>query len=122
MRKEIVFALGATLGLGACAGGASAPGAEASSGGDMALYGGPIASQDVAQGKELFDSFCGDCHPGGGADNGPSLVEDPHSPPKIRKKVREGGSRMRRFPEARLSPAQLEAILAYLDTLGAVTK
>lgn len=113
----------ATLALATvgCGGGSSAeePGGEASSGGE-AEYAGPIASTDVAHGKEVFDNFCGDCHPDGGEDVGPSLIATPHTPAKIRQQIREGGGKMRPFPESRLSKDDMESVLAWLASVNAV--
>lgn len=120
MRIEKWLTLGVVLGLVAC-GGSSTPDAEESSGGDTASYEGPIASQDVAHGQEQFETFCGDCHPDGEEDVGPSLIAEPHPPATLRQQVREGSGKMRPFSEARLSPADLEAILAYMDSIGAVS-
>jgi mono/diheme cytochrome c family protein len=100
-------------------GGGEEAAGEASSGGESE-YAGPIASTDVAHGKEVFDSFCGDCHPDGGSDVGPSLLEDPHSPAQLRQQIREGSGKMRPFNEARLKKDDLEAILAWLASVNAV--
>lgn len=111
------------LGLMACGGGSKgseeAGGGEASSGGE-AEYAGPIASTDAAHGKEVFDNFCGDCHPDGGEDVGPSLIAKPHTPAKLRQQIREGSGKMRPFPEARLKKNDLEDILAWLQSVNAV--
>ena len=109
----------------ACSGGGGAteadePDAVASSGGEAAEYEGPIESTDVAHGKALFDDFCGDCHPDGGEDVGPSLIDEPHSPAAIRKQVREGKGKMRPFKEKRLSAQDLESVLAWLASVNAV--
>ena len=104
----------------ACGGGSSKPEAESSSGGESSEYAGPIASTDTAHGKEVFDSFCGDCHPDGGEDVGPSLIADPHTPARIRKQIREGSGKMRPFPEKRLSNEDMESLLAWLATVNAV--
>ena len=115
--------LTATLGLGliACGGskGSEEASGESTSGGE-AEYAGPIASTDVAHGKEVFDNLCGDCHPDGGEDVGPSLIAKPHTPAKLRQQVREGSGKMRPFPEKRLSKDDLEAILAWLASVNAV--
>jgi mono/diheme cytochrome c family protein len=98
---------------------AEEPSSEASSGGDAA-YAGPIASTDAAHGKEVFSNFCGDCHPDGGEDVGPSLIATPHTPERIRKQIREGGGKMRPFSDQRLGKDDMEAILAYLASINAV--
>ena len=110
------------LALAACGGkgkGSEEASGEATSGGE-AEYAGPIASTDAAHGKEVFDNFCGDCHPDGGEDVGPSLIADPHTPAKLRQQIREGGGKMRPFSEQRLSKDDLEAILAWLASVNAV--
>lgn len=109
------------MGCGGSGGGAEEPvGEEATSGGDVAQYQGPITSTDVEHGKELFDSRCGDCHPNGEEDVGPSLVAEPHTPARIRQQIREGSGKMRPFSEARLNAADMESILAFLASIQAV--
>jgi mono/diheme cytochrome c family protein len=103
-----------------CGGGSSKPEGEESSGGESAEYEGPIASTDVAHGKEVFSSFCDDCHPDGGEDVGPSLIAKAHTPSRIRQQIREGSGKMRPFSEARLSNQDMEAILAWLGSVNAV--
>jgi mono/diheme cytochrome c family protein len=105
-------------------GGASEPSAgESSSGGEAsAEYQGPIASTDVEAGKAVFATYCDDCHPDGDADVGPSLIADPHAPELLRQQIREGSGKMKPFPEKRVSKDDLEALLAYLDSIGAVKK
>lgn len=109
------------FGLIACGGskGSEEAGGDSTSGGE-AEYAGPIASTDVAHGKEAFDNFCGDCHPDGGEDVGPSLIAKPHTPAKLRQQIREGSGKMRPFPEGRLKKDDLEAILAWLASVNAV--
>lgn len=114
------FAVSAVAILAACGGGAETPEGEASSGGDVALYEGEVASTDVAGGAEQFESFCGDCHPDGEEDVGPSLIAHPHTAAELRKQVREGSGKMRPTSVARLSDENLEAMLAYLQTINAV--
>jgi mono/diheme cytochrome c family protein len=107
-------------------GGASEPSAGESSSGDEASagseYAGPIASTDVEAGKSVFSTYCDDCHPDGDADVGPSLIADPHEAALLRQQIREGSGKMKPFPEKRVSKEDLEALLAYLDSIGAVKK
>jgi mono/diheme cytochrome c family protein len=118
---ERLYMVGLALSLAACGGGGgSESGSSESSSGGEASYAGPIASTDTAKGKEAFDSFCGDCHPDGGEDVGPSLIATPHTPAKMRQQVREGSGKMRPFPEQRLSKDDLEDILAWLASVNAV--
>lgn len=122
MRTEKWLTLGLALGLVACGGSSASPDSEESTGGDVAQYEGPIASDDVAGGQELFSMHCDDCHPDGEEDVGPSLIADPHAPARLRQQIREGSGKMRPFSENRLSGEDMEKILAYMDSIGAVTK
>jgi len=114
------------LSLCACGGGgAEEPAGEESSGGeaeggDSSAYEGHITSTDTEHGKEVFETHCSDCHPDGEEDVGPSLIADPHTPAGLRKQVREGSGKMRPFSEKRISGDDLEALLAYLQTINAV--
>lgn len=111
------------LSVSACGGGSEEPAGEESSGGEAeggSAYEGPITSTDVTLGKEVFDTHCEDCHPGGEEDVGPSLIADPHTPARLRQQIREGSGKMRPFPEKRISNEDLEALLAYLQTINAV--
>ena len=105
-------------------GGASEPGAGESTSGSEASaeYEGPIASTNAEGGKTVFATYCDDCHPDGDADVGPSLIADPHTAPRLRQQIREGSGKMKPFPEKRVSKDDLEALLAYLDSIGAVKK
>lgn len=110
----------AVMMLAACGGAKESTAADTSTGAELAQYEGPISSTDVEHGKEMFDALCGDCHPDGGEDVGPSLVADPHTPPQIRKQIREGSGKMKPFSEKRLGPDDMEAVLAYLASINAV--
>jgi cytochrome c5 len=101
-------------------GGTSQPSAGKTAGGEATQYEGPIASTDSAHGKELFGTFCDDCHPNGESDVGPSLIETPHTPARIRQQIREGSGKMPPFTEKKLSNDDVEALLAYLATINAV--
>jgi hypothetical protein len=95
-------------------------GGEGEEGGGGGDYQGPITSTEVDRGKEVFATYCDDCHPGGEEDVGPSLIADPHSPADLRRQVREGSGKMRPFPEKRINSEDLEALLAYLASINAV--
>jgi mono/diheme cytochrome c family protein len=103
-----------------CGGGPSQGSSAASSGGELTQYEGPITSTEVDRGKELFTTHCDDCHPGGDSDVGPSLIAKPHTPPQIRKQIREGSGRMKPFSEKRLTKEDVEAVLAFLASINAV--
>jgi mono/diheme cytochrome c family protein len=117
----IGWSIVAVLASSGCGGSGPSHGASAaSSGGELAQYQGPITSTEVDRGKELFATYCDDCHPGGESDVGPSLIDKPHTPPQIRKQIREGSGKMKPFPEKRVSNEDMEAVLAFLASINAV--
>ena len=118
--RTMVWMAALALAMGCGGGGAEEGGSEESSGGDLSAYEGPVASTDVEAGKELFSTFCDDCHPDGEEDVGPSLIEHAHSAARMRQQVREGSGKMRPFSANRLSDEDLEHLLAYLGSIGAV--
>lgn len=93
--------------LGACGGGAAhAPAAN---------YEGPIRSADTAHGDQVFNTVCMACHSG-------SPLNNVHlTAARVREQVRQGRGRMPAIPATRVSDDDLEAVLAYLTTIGAVT-
>lgn len=119
----LALALSLAIGCGGSAGSASggdAAGGAPSAGGDTTQYEGPLTSTNVDEGKETFETFCGDCHPDGEDDVGPSLIENTNTPASIRQQIREGSGRMRPFSAKRLSDQQVEDILAWMSTINAV--
>jgi mono/diheme cytochrome c family protein len=101
--------------LAGCGGGGGG-GAE-EGGADVARYEGPIASNDVARGQEVYDDVCMACHAGGA----PSLDGIGWDAARMRHQIREGSGRMPAMPLDRLSDEDMEAALAYMVTIGAVT-
>lgn len=102
------------LALAACGGGG---GAGAEEPGEVAAeYQGPIASSDVARGEELFNGICMSCHAGGA----PALADIGWEAAAMRRQIRRGEGRMPAITESRLSADDLEAVLAYMVTIGAV--
>ena len=104
-----------------CGGGSSASTGAASEGtsaGGESSYAGPIGSTDTALGQEKYDSRCGNaCHASGG---GPELANIGWTPERMRRQIREGSGGMPAIGPTRLSDTDLEAVLAYLVTTGAV--
>ena len=82
----------------------------------------PIGSTDVAAGTEVYAEFCEGCHPGGQEGDGPKIADEMESPAEVRWKVRVGGDDMPAFGPDKISKADLEALLAYAETLGAVKR
>jgi mono/diheme cytochrome c family protein len=81
-----------------------------------ASYEGPVTSTDVAGGEQLFNDICMSCH-GGGA---PALQGIGWEPARMRQQIREGEGRMPAINESRLDADGLEAVLAYMQTIGGV--
>lgn len=74
----------------------------------------------VAQGRAKYDRACGRCHPGGEEDVGPRLTGINWAQDRMTRQIRNGGGRMRPIPTARLSDADLPALMAYMRTIHAV--
>lgn len=109
--------------LAACGGGGTTPAeGAASAGGEPAIV---ITDQEewdtlVAQGKETYDMACGACHPGGGADLGPSIKGHMLSTAKMTTQIRQGSGRMKPIDESKLPEEQMRGLMVYMSTLGAV--
>lgn len=99
-----------------CGGGSSSAttggGGEHTSGGEVS-YAGAIQSTDVELGERKFNSRCNGCHAGGPALNGIGW-----SPERLRRQIREGSGGMNAIPVAALSDTDMEAVLAYMVTIG----
>lgn len=74
----------------------------------------------AAAGKTSFDTACGSCHPGGEADLGPALKGHMESSAKMKQQIREGSGRMAPIGEDKLPEDQMQGLLVYLTTIGAV--
>lgn len=83
----------------------------------------PLTSTDVEGGKEVYAVFCEGCHPGaGGKGDGPEIAGEGYSPAKMRWQVRAGADDMPAFGPDKISDEDLESLLAYTETFGAVTR
>ncbi|MEM8606199.1 MAG: cytochrome c [Myxococcota bacterium] len=87
----------------------------------LEAYDFPIGSTDVARGEVVYATFCDGCHPGGQGGDGPKLIDLSASPSQMRYKVRNGSDDMPAFGESKISDQDLEALLSYTVTLGAVS-
>ncbi len=115
-------ALSAALALAACGGGGGGGSTEGGGGtetttGGESQYAGPITSTDTAHGESRFNGVCASCHNNGA----PALANIAWTAEHMRQQIREGSAQMPAIREARLSAADMEAVLAYLQTIGAVT-
>ncbi len=100
----------------ACGGGGTGGGGgESSSGGeqDLSAYEGPI-SGDAAAGAEVYANNCAGCHDAGA----PNLREhgQHESAAEIRSLIRNGSGRMPAFDETMISAADLENVMAHLQS------
>lgn len=100
------------ISMAACGGGSGDGGGE--TGGDD-QYAGPIASNDTARGQEVFTNVCMACH-----SSGPALENIGWDVARLRHQVREGSGGMSPVSESRVSAEDLEAVLAYMATIGGV--
>ena len=118
---KLVRVLGVGLGLTvvACGGGGGSTTTtdDTTTGGDTsAQYAGPIGSTDVAQGEARYNAVCASCHNNGA----PPVANIGWTTSHLRQQIREGSANMPAIHAARLSDADMEAVLAYLNTIGAV--
>jgi mono/diheme cytochrome c family protein len=110
------------------AGGEAASGAAASpatTGGDTAATvpndaTNGASAELIAAGGERFEAVCGLCHPGGEEDSGPTLRDIHWDAARMRTQIRNGSGRMRPISAARLSDEDLDKVVAWLGTIGAV--
>jgi mono/diheme cytochrome c family protein len=107
----VVLALAGAVGCGG--GGSSEPGGGGTAGGE---YAGPVASTDVAHGQSRYEAVCGGCHNAGA----PQLANVGWTAERMRQQIREGSGQMPAINEGRLSAEDMEAVLAYLQTIGGV--
>lgn len=111
---------GAVIAVG-CGGGAASGGQSEAGGGGSggeASYAGPIGSTDVAHGQERYQAVCAPCH----EDTAPRLANLGWPAARVRRQIREGNDEMRPVRVSRLSDADMEAVLAYLQSVHGVTE
>jgi cytochrome c5 len=120
---KFVRVLGVGIGLTvvACGGGGGGSttggGGDTTTGGDTSSqYAGPIGSTDVAQGEARYNAVCASCHNNGA----PAVANIGWTTERLRQQIREGSANMPAIHEARLSDADMEAVLAYMNTIGSV--
>lgn len=110
--------LGAAM-LGGCGGGSSG-GSGGGGGGETtggeASYAGPVASTDVAHGESRYNAVCASCHNNGA----PAVANLGWTAEAMRRQIREGSGEMPAIREARLPAEDMEALLAYLQSIGGV--
>jgi mono/diheme cytochrome c family protein len=80
---------------------------------------GPVALTTDSQklGQRMYFRHCHNCHPGGEAGLGPALNDKLAPPVAIKAQVRLGIGAMPAFPDTRLSPAELDALVDFMLAL-----
>ncbi len=100
--------------LAAACGGAQGP-PTAFEGEEQGLYAGQIMSRDVERGAFVFHHTCAACHQGRVNPSGYGW-----EPWRMRRQVRQGNHLMPPLSDELVSEDDLEAVLAFLTTIGAV--
>lgn len=73
-----------------------------------------MPTEDLRQGRELFNAHCASCHPGGMAGVGFAIINKPLPESIIRFQIRNGIGVMPAFDESMLNDEQVESIAEYL--------
>lgn len=105
----------AAVGCGGGGGGGGEGGGGGTAGGES-QYAGPLRSTDVALGQEKYQSRCASCHESGA----PQLANIQWTVERMRRQIREGSGQMPAIPAHRLNDDEMEAVIAYLQTIGGV--
>lgn len=111
----------ALVGCGGGGGDAEGGGGDDGTGGgeetvDLSAYQGPIASNDVATGEQLYNDVCMACH----ANISEPIPSLGWEVARMRHQIRNGGDGMPPIDAEQLSDEQMEAVLAFLVTNGGV--
>lgn len=84
---------------------------------DLSAFEGPI-SGDAAAGEGVFANFCEGCHPGGHEGVGDDLHTSGDSAAEARMIIRQGAGRMPAFGTDTITDADLENLMAHLQSYG----
>ena len=77
-----------------------------------------LDNQRLANGHDVFDRYCNQCHPGGAAGVGPSLNDKGFVPGFVIKfQVRNGLGAMPKFSKRKISDADLDALVSYVKAM-----
>ncbi len=115
MRQRFATTLALAFMIG-CGGGAGGEGGGAATAGGESPYAGPLRSTDVALGQSKYESRCASCHESGA----PPVANLHWTVDHMRRQIREGSGQMPPIPERRLSDDEMDALIAYLGTVGGV--
>jgi mono/diheme cytochrome c family protein len=77
----------------------------------------PLSDPKLVEGRQVFMRNCYQCHPGGSAGLGPAINDKPLPAFAIKTQVRKGVGAMPAFDTTRIPEADLDSVVAYLQTL-----
>lgn len=75
------------------------------------------SSESIQTGQRVFAAYCYECHPGGAAGLAPAINNKPLPGWLMKTQVRKGLGAMPAFGEDKIDDNQLDALIAYLQTL-----
>lgn len=121
MGKNLVFGLlaGAFTVICGCSGSGGSGGTTAYT---IEQFQYPLQSTDVQTGEAVYAEYCEGCHPGGESGDGPRIIDEGYPPAKMRWQIRTGAKDMPAFGPDKIPDDKLEALLAYAETFGAVSR
>ena len=73
-----------------------------------------MPTEELENGRMLFNGYCGTCHPGGMSGVGPAIINKPLPASLIRFQIRKGIGVMPAFEEDVLTDEQVKHIAEYL--------
>ena len=73
-----------------------------------------MPTEELENGRMLFNGYCGTCHPGGMSGVGPAIINKPLPASLIRFQIRNGLGVMPAFDNEVLTDKQVEHIAEYL--------
>lgn len=76
-----------------------------------------LDTPELVEGREVFQTHCSHCHPGGEGGLGPAINNKPLPDFLIRFQIRNGLGVMPAFSEEQISDMEMENLLAYLGEL-----
>jgi mono/diheme cytochrome c family protein len=75
------------------------------------------SSESILAGQRVFAAYCYECHPGGAAGLAPAINNKPLPGWLMKTQVRKGLGAMPAFGEDKIDDAQLDSLIAYLQSL-----
>jgi mono/diheme cytochrome c family protein len=76
-----------------------------------------MTSEEARAGERVFMRACNSCHPGGQGGLGPAINDKPLPAALIKTQVRAGLGKMPAFSKEKVTDAELDSLVAYLEAL-----